>query len=141
MAKIYYKEIKLPYLAEAAPLMISRICRQDTDEVILSASPAEYTHVFVNEKRYVLKDGAVKINAEEIPDGISEITFIAKTKKITASPIFKSGGAVGRAPIDTGSTAAIEETLVRLSEKLSEAEGRILALEESVKPKNMFNFT
>ena len=141
MAKIHYKKITLPLTSEVSPITIARIENDGSQELTITASPKDFSFVIVDEKRYKLRDGTAKINADEIEDGIREVAFISSTRRTAASPVLKVGNSFGRAPLDSGIAEAIEITLVALTEKLRKTEERILALEESVKPKNIFNFT
>ena len=141
MAKIHFKEIKIPYLSENKLIMISEICNKDKEHLTISIFPTDYSFILIGDKRYELKTGSLKISARDIPDGISDISFIRGTKKRCASPIYKENECVFRAPADPLIAEAMEKYLVSLSERLHRSEEKILMLEEKINPKSMFNFT
>lgn len=140
MAKIHYKKINIPYLKENELIIISDTDNENEEYLTLGITPHEFTHVSVGGKRYKLKAGSVKIATGEIPNGISEVAFTVGTKKIYASPLFNKNGSFGRAPIDQGTALAVEKTLTSINKTVLEIDERVSALEELVKPKNMFNF-
>lgn len=140
MAKIHYKKIKLPYVSQKAFITISEIYNDSEESLTVSIFPAAHSHVIIGDKRYKLKSGAVTVPADEIPRGISEVTFISGTEKLCASPIFNDNGSFGRAPIDHIVARDVEITLTAIGKTLISIDERLSELEEYVKPKNMFNF-
>ena len=140
MAKIHYKKIRLPYVSQKAFITISEIYNDGGEDLTVSIFPSTHSHVMIGEKRYKLKSGAVTVPANEIPRGISEVTFISGTEKLCASPIFNDNGSFGRAPIDHIVARDVEIALTAIGKTLLGIEERLSELEEYVKPKNMFNF-
>lgn len=140
MTKLHYKSINVPMLSEHPLILISDVDNKATDSLSVSVSDKELTYVIINDRKLKLNGGKAEIPLKDVADGISEVTFIAGTKKIPASPFFKKEKAIYRIPLDSRTVNAFEELLVFIATKLTEAEKRLTALEEKTTPKNMFKF-
>ena len=138
--KLIYKSTSLPLLSQSPLILISDIDNGNRDTLTLSIFEDGVTFVFINEKKFRMKGGKVDIAPADIPDGISGVTFILGTKRLTASPFLKKDGFIERVPIDSAAASAIEDMLLSIHSQLAKTEERLLALEEKTTPKNMFKF-
>ena len=138
MIKLHYKSIFMP--SHQALILISSIEEDNGNALRICIPSEEYSFVVIGEKKYKLTSGKAEIDLSLIPNGISNVSFINGTRKITASPFFKSGSAVTRVPCDSFLVEALEEILLSLSERLASAEAKLISLEEKITPKNIFNF-
>ena len=141
MPKLKYKSINIPYLSGSPILLLSDIDNTNRNSLTLSISSDEYSHVLIEGKTFRLRGGTVEIAFNDIATGISDVVFIKGTQKICASPFLINDRLVERVPLDSNVLKLIEDLLISLAEGISAAKKRILALEEKINPKNMFNFT
>ena len=141
MPKLKYKSINIPYLCSSPILLLSEIENEGSDKFSISVSTDEYSHVIVEGKVFRLHSGTAKGEIGQLPSGISDVSFVKGTQRITATPILNNKGTIERVPLDSSVLKLIENLLVSLAESIAAAKERILALEEKITPKNMFNFT
>ena len=141
MPKINYKSISVPYLSNAPMLLISEIENDGSDTLSLGVFSYEYSFVIIEGKEFKLRSGKAEIELKNLPRGICDVIFIKGTQRISASPVLINGEGVFRVPLDNSVVKLIEDLLVTLAESVSSAKERIFALEEKIKPKNMFKFT
>lgn len=140
MTTIIYKYIRIPFACDSPVILISNLEDKANQSFSIKISDTRFSYVVVNGNKYKLNSGEVKLRAEDITEGLCEVSFILGTAKIPASPFLFTDGKANRVPLDNENVGRIEKILISLAEKLSSAEERLLALEEKIKPKNMFNF-
>ncbi len=138
MITLHYKSISIP--SHQPLILISNIEGDNSNALRICTPSEEYSFVAIGDKKYKLRSGKAEIDLSLIPNGISNVSFINGTRKITASPFFKNNAAVTRVPCDSFLVKALEEILSSLSERLASVETKLLSFEEKITPKNIFNF-
>ena len=140
MTKLYYKSLSLPKPYDSPMLLLAEIESDISDALLISINKTDYSTVIVNGKSYTLRQGEAKLPLCSIPHGICEVAFVSGTKKHIASPFLNENGRIARVPNDSDALWRLESVINTLAERLNAQEEKIVALEEKITPKNMFNF-
>ena len=87
-----------------------------------------------------MTNGQATIDIKKAECGINEVTFIAGTKRLSASPFFNTQSGIERIPVDSTAVNAVTKLLTDIFDKLDDAEKRISVLEEKTIPKSILTF-
>lgn len=138
---LYYKFIHFPAFSQSPLILISDIDNGGSGEhLTLKITGTECTYALINGKRYKITSACAKIPLSEIQNGICNVVFTSGTKRLCASPFFKTDAGIERIPIDSEGVKALETLLVSICKRLCEAEEKITSLEEKTIPKDILKF-